>query len=222
MMQRDEDLLLEGWLRYHGYLFGFENLEIFDNGSTSLLVIEMLRRYEAVGCRVHWQYDQLVDFRDKGLHFEGVLKRWDASKTYDFAFPLDCDEFVVVFTPDGISCSRDCIHDHLNSLKGERKALSVAQRLLNAPGRPCQFSSDVYPKGFLASNTLGSIDHGFHKVRSRFGDEVRHSDIAYLHFHNKPLAELLRHARQKLQGFVDVDDPVALRAYNGPGLHLVP
>ena len=34
MMQKDEVHLLEPWLAYHGYLFGFENLYVLDNGST--------------------------------------------------------------------------------------------------------------------------------------------------------------------------------------------
>jgi hypothetical protein len=221
MMQRDEDLLLEGWLRYHGYLFGFENLEIFDNGSTDPHTIETLRIYEAAGCHVHRQFDKVADFHGKGFHFENVIKHYDASEDYDFAFPLDCDEFVTVLTPDGISCSRRRIHDHLDTLTGERGALRVAHCLFNAPGRPGHFWAEPYPKGFLASNTVGTIDHGFHAVTSRVQDGVRGTNIAYLHFHNKPLADLLRHARHKLEHFVDVDDPEALRAYDGPGLHMI-
>ena len=33
MMQKDESFLLEPWLLYNGYLFGFENLTVYDNGS---------------------------------------------------------------------------------------------------------------------------------------------------------------------------------------------
>ena len=188
MMQRDEDLLLEGWLRYHGYLFGFENLEVFDNGSTNPKVIETLRTYEAAGCRVHWQYNQVIDFHGKGFHFKNVITNWDAALDYDFAFPLDCDEFMTVLTPNGISCSRSEIHDHLDTLRGERRALRVAHCLFNAPDRPGHFWAQPYPKCFGSpSKTVGTIDHGFHAVTSSVQDGVRGTNIAYLHFHNKPL-----------------------------------
>ena len=34
-MQKNEDLCLEPWILYHGYLFGFENIFILDHNSTT-------------------------------------------------------------------------------------------------------------------------------------------------------------------------------------------
>ena len=52
MMQKDEALLLRPWLLYHGLLFGFENLYVYDNGSTSDAVLAILREFAAVGVHV--------------------------------------------------------------------------------------------------------------------------------------------------------------------------
>ena len=44
MMQKNEDDLLEPWIKYHSNMFGAENLFIYDNGSTSPLVAEVLEK----------------------------------------------------------------------------------------------------------------------------------------------------------------------------------
>ena len=53
-MQKDEGLLLDAWLRYYGYLFGFENIEVLDNGSRDRLTTGILEQFEAAGVVVHW------------------------------------------------------------------------------------------------------------------------------------------------------------------------
>ncbi len=52
MMFRDEVLLLKPWLHYHGYLFGFENLYVFDNGSRDETVLATLRQFAKIGANV--------------------------------------------------------------------------------------------------------------------------------------------------------------------------
>ncbi len=221
MMQRDETLLLEAWFRYYGYLFGFENLAVFDNGSTDPGVIETLARYERVGSEIRRGYDRVEDFHAKGAHFRNLIGHWDNAARYDFALPLDADEFLAVFTPDGLSCRRDAIHAHLDALIGTQEALGFDLSLYNAPGRPGCFSVQPYPKSFLSARSIADLDRGFHAARSRLAEGRRQTDLTYLHFHNKPFATLLRQARRKLEGFVDVDDRAVLARHTGPGVHLV-
>ena len=221
MMQRDEDLLLEAWFRYYGYLFGFENLTIFDNGSTDPGVKATLARYERAGCEVLRSHDRVEDFHAKGSHFRNVIRHWDAQSRYDFALPVDADEFLALFTADGLTCRREAIHSYLDSLVGTREALAFELSLFNAPGKPGCYAVQPYPKSFLAARSVESLDHGFHAARSRLAGGSRLTDLTYIHLHNKPFATLLRQARQKLERFVDLDDPDTLRRYAGPGLHLV-
>ena len=64
------------------------------------------------------------------------------------------------------------------------------------------------------------MDHGYHQVRSRLAEGVRSTPFCYLHFHHKPFAIMLEHARRKLDGRMDYYDPDALKKYKGDGDHL--
>ncbi len=221
-MQRDETQLLEPWLRHHGLLFGFENLVVLDHGSREAGVLATLARYERAGVRVERAHAGPRDFLDKGLHVARVIAELDRAGGYDFALPIDCDEFLALFDADGLCCGRDAIHAALDALAGERRALGIELSLGNAVGRPGWFVADVLPKGFLAADTLLDLDHGYHRPRSRRAEGTRWTRFCYLHFHNKPLPTLIEHARRKLEGLVDHNDPEALRRYDGINYHLVP
>ncbi|MCQ8242032.1 glycosyltransferase family 2 protein [Rhizosaccharibacter radicis] len=222
MMQRDEDALLEPWLRWHGALFGPRNLVVLDNGSRLPAVLDILRAAEADGVSVIRGHDSPRDFLDKGLHAEAVIRRFDADGDYDFALPLDCDEFLAVFTPDGLSCEPDDVHAALDALRPVRSALGIEMSLTNVPGRPGWFVADTLEKGFLPACSVLDVDHGFHRPRSRLAEGTRWTPLCFLHFHNKPFEVLREHARRKLDGLVDVDDQDALRRYDGINNHLVP
>lgn len=222
MMQRDERLLLDAWFRYYGHLFGFENLTVFDNGSVDPQVIATLRTYERAGADIRWGHDRHADFLAKHHHVRNVVKYWDAHIDYDFALPLDCDEFLALYTENGITCSRDALHAAFDELIGEQRAIGFTSCLFNMPGHPGGFRAVYFPKSFMARNTLDKIDRGFHAITSRVQEGLRHTDFTYLHMHHKPFALLLEHARRKLRHVAPVDDLEALRHYQGGGLHLVP
>ena len=219
-MQRDETLLLEAWFRYYGYLFGFENLAVIDNGSADAHVLATLARFERAGCQILRGLDSVLDFHAKGAHSRNLISHWDGLSPYDFALPVDTDEFLVLFTADGLTCHRGAIHAYLDSLIGTEQALSFDLSFFNAPKLPGCFKVQYYPKTFLAARSIADLDHGFHAARSRLADGRRQTEFTYLHFHNKPFATLLRQARHKVERFVAVDDLDALRVYDGPGAHL--
>ena len=69
MMQKDESELLDYWLSYHGEIFGFENLYVFDNGSTDSNLQCVLEKYAGLGInfyldfagrKAYWREDQGV------------------------------------------------------------------------------------------------------------------------------------------------------------------
>ena len=222
MMQRDETQLLEPWLRHHGLLFGFENLIVLDNGSRSADVLATLTRYERAGVRVERAHASPRDFLDKGLHAARLIAELDRAGGYDFALPIDCDEFLALFDECHLSCSRQAVDAAFDELIGERRAFGIELSLGNAIGRPGWFVVDTMQKGFLAAGSVLDVDHGFHRPRSRLAEGMRWTRFCYLHFHNKPFPTLIAHARRKLEGLVDHGDAQALRGYQGIGYHLVP
>lgn len=222
MMQRDEHLLLDAWVRHYAYLFGFENLLIFDNGSTDPAVLDTLTQYETAGVSVLREHNRIEDFHGKNDHFRNVISNWDARGDYDFVLPLDCDEFLGVCTKTGASFSRSAIHAHFNALLGERRALKISPCLFNIPDIPAGFRACHFTKTFVAARTLQTLDHGFHAATSHAETGWRETDFVYIHMHNKPFALLCEHARRKLAYYVDVTDHKALSTYRGPGHHLAP
>src|SRR4051794_8936502 len=107
MMQKDEDILLRPWLLYHGYLFGFENLYVFDNGSSSEAVLATLQAFAAVGVNVDFTHDRPEDFEFKGEVIGRTIKEFRQDDRYDIALPLDCDEFLAVRGSAGVTCNRN-------------------------------------------------------------------------------------------------------------------
>ncbi len=220
-MQKDEGLLLDAWLRYYGYLFGFENIEVLDNGSRDRLTRSVLEQFEAAGVTVHRQYDAIEHFEAKGAIVAGIIQGWDASHEYDFAVPCDIDEFLVLFTADGLSCARRGIHAALDALVGADQALWMETSLFNVPAQPGWFHPEVFPKGFLPSRSILSLDSGYHIPQTRHREGTQRTEFTYLHYHNKPYEIVQAHTRRKLSRRVDLHDLAALRCYDGPGAHMV-
>lgn len=219
-MQKDEGLLLDAWLRFYGYLFGFENLEVLDNGSTDRLTRTILEQFEAVGVSVHRQYTGIEHFEGKGAIVAGIIEGWDRTHDYDFALPCDTDEFLALFTPDGLTCRRNQISTAMDALVGCEQALWMATSLLNVPSQPGWFHPETFPKGFLPSRSILSLDSGYHVPQTRHREGTQRTDFTYLHYHNKPYEVVQAHTRRKLYRRVDLNDLAALRTYAGAGAHM--
>jgi glycosyl transferase family 2 len=219
-MQKDEGLLLDAWLRYYGYLFGFENLEVLDNGSSDKLTRSILEQFEAVGVTVHRQYTGIEHFEGKGAIVAGIIEGWDRTHDYDFALPCDTDEFLALFTAKGLSCGRNQVETAMDGLLGSEQALWIPTSLLNVPSQSGWFHPEHFPKGFLPSRSILSLDSGYHIPQTRLQEGTRRTDFTYLHYHNKPYEVVQAHTRRKLYRRVDLNDPAALRTYDGAGAHM--
>ena len=167
MMHRDETLLLEPWLRYHGFLFGYENIFILDNGSKNPVVQATLKRFAKVGVNVNYSHPSRLDFDRKGCVVGTLIEHFQQTSRYDIVLPLDCDEFVAVIGDNGISISRNQILDHLSELAQLGPMVKIRHCLENRPGflelfRLVNFNKTIVPLG-----DFKSIDHGFHEAKAR-------------------------------------------------------
>ena len=130
MMQRDETVMLHAWVRYHAHLVGFEGLVLYDNGSTDPQTAAILERAERAGADVRRQHDQASDFEHRHIHFRRLADIWDAAgEAYGVTIPLECDEFLAVYTEDGVSCRRERILAALEAREGDRRAAVCAAGL---------------------------------------------------------------------------------------------
>jgi hypothetical protein len=218
MMQRNEDLCLHPWLVWHGHLFGFENLLVLDHGSDDPGVQEILQLFEGRGVQV-LRLPATADYLRKGEFLTTVLRRLEAEKKYDFLFPLDCDEFVTMRDAHGNpNASRRDILAYLSGLDGVR--FEVSENFLNILGHLGIFFALPYRKVFFRSGGSGPLDHGSHLCLDDQPAPLP-TRFVYAHFHHKNFARQCLSAREKLRPRIDVDDPVALAAFQGPGWHLI-
>ncbi len=225
LMQRNEDDLLEPWIKYHGAMFGLENLHIIDNGSTNAKTLEILSRYEAEGVNVERRYSDREDYTRKGEIIGELVLRLEREDPCDFYILLDCDEFVCLDLQDHhYTSDKDAVHEYLSGFVGERRVCKVTLNLPNILGTECGFWEAGHSKVIFPRGTFSSTDHGHHTGISRLAHGYRPISLTYLHFHYRPFEDIVQFSRAKLEATPeppDMDDPVALRAYRGQGWHLV-
>jgi SAM-dependent methyltransferase len=218
MMQKDEAFLLRPWLAYHGYLFGFENLFVMDNGSTLADVRATLLEFAGNGVHVDWDHASREDYLAKGDLIGDRLRSLDATGEYDFLIPLDCDEFIVLRTEAALVWRREPILTYLATLVGERRVLRFPYQLANHPLNPDIYHRYDFFKVFFPSGTVAPMDHGHHLAHS--GLESKDTRLLHLHFHHKVFSLKTAQARLSWVGTVDVDDRTELAVYDGPSAHL--
>jgi len=194
MMEKDEDDHLRSWLDYHSFLFGPENLYVWDNDSSSDKCRHTLGEYESRGVIVNYDLKTPTDFRRKGITFGQKMNELDAIGSYDFYFPLDCDEFLAVeYAPGVLRCDPDTIAEELAELSGEDRALGIQWAYYNIIGHKDYFWRIPHIKTFFRTGTFEWMDHGYHEGRAKVPGR-RETRFVYIHYHYKPHAVIVKHS----------------------------
>lgn len=89
-MIKNEVDIIEHWIKYHGYIFGYENLYILDNNSDDG-TWEIIEKY---GKEYNFYYEKHDDYITKGIAITNLIK---TCNHFDIALPLDIDEFIVFY-----------------------------------------------------------------------------------------------------------------------------
>lgn len=219
-MHKNEPTYLETWIKYYGYLFGFENLYIVDNGSKRENIDHIVDIYSKSGCHFFLNYPKKEHFLQKGEIMGEIIRTHIDHEPHDFILPMDCDEYLFLYmnTP---SFSRTAIHAYLDRIRHTPDALIIEHMFLNTAGDLGYFERPRgVSKGMFTYRNFQHIDHGFHYPVSKNGRQTKTS-LGYLHLHNKTRDECLAAAKEKLAHLVDINDMDALLSYTGPGLHLI-
>lgn len=225
LMQKDEADLLPLWIRYHGELFGYQNLFIYDNGSGPKTLNILHSCEQHFGVHVDYSRTSKVDFESKGDIFGEQITRWSMDKQADFYFPLDCDEFVGISLEAGYSCSPELINNGLFLLnqRVHNAAFQVSERLDNSWHDETVFHRIPRArKLFFANSDVLGLCVGFHQCQ--YPSNVEISNIVYFHFHNRPFDQLREASKRKLQlRLPDLNSITTsqLKDYKGPGVHLI-
>lgn len=225
LMQRNERDLLGPWMAYHSALFGSENLFVFDNGSTDYETRRVLSEFERRGVNVDYSHSTRYDFTQKGSIISSKIKSIDDG-TFDFFFPLDCDEFLGVHDESrGTWASYEKIAEELALLRNDPKVLTIGYFLFNDPGESGRYLLFRNPqKCFFAAGACEYLDIGYHAGRAKTTSEQHQTSIAYFHYHNRPHKSYLYYAKQKMFGRLEDWSPSGMKKYiegRGAGGHLV-
>ena len=120
-MTKNEIELLEDWLKYHGHLFGLENIHVLD-GSDDQRVFDVYDKYKPLGLNVHFSSTGL-----NGLAEELTLLMHAHKGSNNFLIKLDTDEFLAYTLPVDIgpegSLSR-VLHDRYHAAHRAEGGLS--------------------------------------------------------------------------------------------------
>lgn len=202
MMQKDEGSLLHAWVCYHAMLFGYENLVVYDNGSSCVHTLNILEEIESLGVTVDRSKADPIHFRQKGNVFRKrinriVRTRWKR-QPYDFFMPLDCDEFVTLAVGDSMDFDRSRILMHLSALRGTGRVFRISHSWLNAPASTRVFFRKSEKKCFVAAGELISLNSGFHAAKSSVDEPDIATGIAHIHLHHKQYARMIRLTLDKL------------------------
>jgi hypothetical protein len=224
MMCKNESDLLMPWARYHGTLFGYENIIVIDNGSDESVSVSLLKEIEELGVAVLRQYFKKEDYCRKGDITAEIIKELESTSPADFYFPLDCDEFIGARIDGNVSFSRDSIFQALEPYLDDQRVLMIDLAYDNHGILPGYFlPSWGQMKCFFAHGACGVLDHGSHVAQSRTGSERVKTPIIYMHYHYKPYDIIVAHAINKLRPFVKGFDENDLDSipYGVPGTHLI-
>jgi hypothetical protein len=215
MMQRDEADLVTPWVRYHSALFGAENLYIWDNGSAVPTVMHV---FDAVrgGVNVVWDKAESSHYHRKGEILGAQIAALQGK--FDFFIPLDCDEFFALGTNGGVECAPDKILSALAAYEGCPSALKITEAFFNVLGHSDRFWRWPQQKTFFADGSYQGLDHGYHAGRTKNNEQIA-TPFVHLHYHHKPHAVMVEHAKNKLRPYVNVDDIDAVRRHEGTAIH---
>jgi hypothetical protein len=138
---KNEYDLIEDFILYHGYLFGYENIVLIDNESTDASVLEIYEKYKKKGVIVYTEESYVGE--NQGILFTKYMNQY--KNECDFMIGLDTDEFV--FNIDAINNGEDPTN--------RDKILEIFE---NLPSNFTSFSIGSYPCGIVDTNSPAFVD----------------------------------------------------------------
>ncbi len=226
-MQKDEDILLEKWLAYHGSLFGNQNLYVFDNGSVSAVTKARLADAVAAGVNVNYQFCGPQDFENKGKIVAECME--SLKNQYDFFVPIDTDEFLDLPSDQPLRRSRDEFLIEFKRLASDidHQYFRISN-CFNNIAHTTSVRQGTTKKLIVRSGDKFKLDGGYHlydwtkNIDTTPNGRVGSCNFAHIHFHNRDFEGLLTSAREKLKMRIPNFRGHTLDNYAGHGRHVAP
>jgi hypothetical protein len=202
-MVKGEVDIVEDWVKYHGTLFGYQNLFVIDNMSldgTFETLINLKNLYNINVIRKR-------DYKKKGEYMTNLLRKCGNN---EIVFPIDIDEFIVYYDKPSnkMICDVFSINNYINSLPRYPifKMNYIQSKILREDGynRAAVESewgryedNGNFAKSFFWSDLFkGEIDHGNHYHCDKFIS----TKLRLVHFHTRNLDQIKKKVFNNVKG----------------------
>jgi hypothetical protein len=202
-MVKGEADIVKDWVLYNGNIFGFNNLYIIDNYSldgTFQILLNLKQKYNINIIR-------LEDYKKKGQYMTKLMKSFCIN---DFGFPIDIDEFIVLYDKktNKISCDKNSILNYIKSLPQLPfyKMNYIISKILNDNGysrATIEATHGEYndvgsgAKTFFNTRLFkGEIDHGNHYRTNKY----LLTKLCLVHFHERNLQQMKKKIYNNVKG----------------------
>lgn len=124
LLTKNESYFIDDWIKYHGYLFGLNNIHVLD-GSDDKKTLDVYKKFEPLGLNVHYSTAGLNEACDELNKLMHLHKGVD-----NFLIKLDTDEFITFTDPVNLTS-----HNYLDrffrkgSLVSRKKTWHVRKKL---------------------------------------------------------------------------------------------
>jgi hypothetical protein len=227
-MQKNEDHLLEIWLKYYADLVGAKGIFLIDNGSISSKTIGIIDEHKKTGIN-YLSFDKSEDFENKGLILWKVACEC-FKNGYKLAFFPDIDEILAVSDRGTPILKQESVLNEFNRLLSEPESIfRVGTGWFNIPHTSKVSESPHRNKKVIIRHDATEnlvLDLGCHlwdwskncDVTS-FG-EIGATSFGVIHFHYRPYEEWVDRAKIKMNKRMSSFSPEECKKYRGAGMHL--
>ena len=224
---KNEYDLIENFILYYGYLFGYNNITIIDNNTTDIVVLKIYEKYINLGINV--VYEPNYEGNGQGEIF---TKYMNLEKTKcDFLIGLDTDEFLFscsdfnngddpfnkekilqILSSYDINDTSFKIDSYPCSIVDKSNINYIDNKFINPAMEIIYFSHDIpisenmnsfwknTRKFFVRSNAFVYTTNGNHDIKTMCGNCVN-SSLGILHFNNTGKRRYYERARAVIEGY---------------------
>ena len=226
-MTKDEYDLIEDFIIYYAYLFGYENIIIIDNESTNKEVLRIYEKYLKLGITLYTESS--YEGNNQGIIFTKYMNIH--KETCKYLIGLDTDEFLFSynhFLNGDDFCKKENILSVFNTYEINDTLFSInsypcsivdptninyINQKMNYPARNItHFSNELQlsdkistkwntvSKFFSKSDSFLSASPGNHIVKVNYG-HIRNSDFGLLHFNSTGKRREYERAKNVINGY---------------------
>lgn len=204
-MVKDEIDIVEDWLKYHGTLFGYQNLYVIDNMSQDG-TFEKIQEYQSKGVFLI----QKEDYKLKGDYINELINDPKRGE-YDIAYPIDIDEFIVYYDkksnnvlpfrtknyfkslPDSDTVFKT---NYINSQISNGNNIGYSRATIETEFGLYQDYQDMAKSFFNKRNWRGELDHGNHYNTP----DYFLTDLCLVHYHCRNLEQMKKKVINNVKG----------------------